>query len=101
MTANDSGFGFAEFARRLRQTDLSAHETRPLGRESDLQFGLAGKRAQTTGDRPFERFGRRFFCRRFDFDVGSHHSSPLRAGEVNQVSATFTDDSGSSTPKQR
>ena len=104
MTANDGCLGLAELARRLRQPDFSAHQPRPLGRECDFEFRLARQSAQATGHCPLERFGRRFLRRRLGFDIRGHHVfSPLPARErgKDHDSATFTEDSGSSTPKQR
>ncbi len=93
VAAHDRGFRFGQLARRLRQPRLAAGEAGPLGRKRDFEIGLARNGAHAAGDRALERLGRRFPARRFGFAVGGH-------GHLYD-SATFTEDSGSSTPKQR
>ena len=93
MAAHDRGVRAGELSRRLRQARLAADNAGALGREGDFELGFARDRAQTSGDRALERLGRRFFRGISRLDVRRHPGA--------QLSATFTDDSGSSTPKQR
>ena len=93
MAAHDRGVRAGELARRLGQARLAADEAGALGREGDFELGLARDRAQASGDRALERLGRGFLRGISRLDVRRHPGA--------QLSATFTDDSGSSTPKQR
>jgi hypothetical protein len=58
MAAHDGDVGGGELARRLGQAGLAADDAGPLGRETDLEVGLARNRPQAPGDRPLERIGR-------------------------------------------
>ena len=93
MAAHDRGIRSAQLSRRLRQARLAADDAGPLRREGDFELGFARDRAQAPGDRALERLGRRLLRGIPRLDVGRHPGA--------QLSATFTDDSGSSTPKQR
>ena len=93
MAAHDRGVRAGELSRRLRQARLAADNAGALGRERDFELGFARDRAQTSGDRALERLGWRFF----EGFLGLMFDDIPAA----QLSATFTDDSGSSTPKQR
>src|SRR5712675_643544 len=89
-----TSFRCAELARRLGQTRLAADNAGALGGEGNLEVALAGNGAQAARDRALERLGRAVLGGVLAFDVGRH-------AQALQLSATFTDDSGNSTPKQR
>ena len=93
MAAHDRGIRPGELPRRLRQARLAADDAGPLRREGDFELGFARDRAQAPRDRALERLGRGFLRGISWLDVRRHPGA--------QLSATFTDDSGNSTPKQR
>ena len=80
VAAHDRGLGGGEPARRLRQAHLAADNSRPLGREADLELALARDRAQAAGDRTLERLGRAFLGRRLGFAVRRHSSIFRKSG---------------------
>ena len=98
-----------ELARRLRQPDLAANDAGALGCERDFELGLLGDRAQATGHRALERLGRAFLAPGFlALEIGGHRLCRITASEQRgapssrlQLSATLTELSGNSTPKQR
>ena len=67
IAAHDGRFGFRQFARRLRQPRLAAQQAGPFGGVGHFEIGLARQSAQSAGDRPLERLGRRFLGRGFRF----------------------------------
>ena len=69
VAAHDRGIAPGELSRRLGQARFAADDAGALGREGDLELGLAGDRAQASRDRPLERLGRRFLRRISRLDV--------------------------------
>jgi hypothetical protein len=96
VAAHDCGLRAAELSRRLGQTRLAGDDTGAFGGKGNFELGLAGDRTQASRDRALERLGRGFLRRISGPDVRRHHSVTGI-----QLSATLTDDSGNSTPKQR
>ena len=82
IAAHDGRFGARQFARRLRQPRLAAHQARALGREGHFQLGLARNRAQRAGNRALERLGRSSFDDGLVLMLDAIFSSPSpRAGK--------------------
>ncbi len=106
VAAHDGRVPLGHLARRLRQPRLARREARPFGGERYFEFGRFRDRAQAGGDRALERLGRRFLRSGTEFAVRRCHGNltagrPRVRGDDGYDSATFTEDSASSTLKQR
>ena len=69
VAAHDRGIAPGELSRRLGQARLAADNPGALGGKGDLEFGLAGDRAQASRDRALEWLGRGFLRRISRLDV--------------------------------
>src|SRR5262249_6926910 len=102
---DDCGLVRRKLARRLGKPRFAAGETWTFRRKIDLELVLARDGAQAPCHCALERLGGRVLRRALAFDVRGHgalDSRRVRRGRMlSQLSATLTELSGSSAPKQR
>src|SRR4029078_2927518 len=109
MAAHDRRVRSRELPRRFRQSHLTPGQTGALGCKRNVEVRFLCNGPQASRYCALERLSRALLDETFDFGIRSHTSPGVPGRMLHmlsrkallQLSATFTDDSGSSVPKQR